>query len=414
MIKSLPFKIAFRYLFSKKSTNAINIIASISAAAIGVGVMALILVLSVFNGLEDLVKSLYTVFYPEIAITAKHSKTIYLDDNINNILKDNKDIAQFSYTLEENALLEYNENQHIATIKGVDRNYFNVVSGFDSFMIEGNKRLQLADQNYILLGVGVANILGINTERATRPVGIYIGKKNTKSLSNVENAFNKSYINGGGVFAISDEFDSKYTIVPLDYLQQISENYTQVSKIEIKLKDKKDEASVLQYLHSKLGDDYDIKNRYQQNEVLYKVLQSEKWMVFAILSGIIIIAAFNIIGVLSMLVLEKRKDMAALTALGFQKKSVVHLFLYEGILLAAIGTIIGTIIAIILLLLQQHVGLIKMPGESFILKYYPVKMKILDFIMVYAIVIIICLIASWLPSTRAANRIEKEYLNYLS
>ncbi|MCB0514220.1 MAG: ABC transporter permease, partial [Bacteroidetes bacterium] len=320
----------------------------------------------------------------------------------------------FSYTLEENALLEYNGQQYISTIKGVDDNYFKVVENFDKYIKEGTKNIKVNGTEFAILGAGIAYYLNINTAESIEPIGIYMPKKSAKSLSNVENAFQKRYINSCGMFAISDEFDVKYTIVPLGFFQELTEEYSQASKIEIKLKDNKKDKQTIQELIKKLGDNFVLKTRYEQNEVLYKVLQTEKWIVFAILTAILIIASFNIIGALSMLILDKRKDMAVLTALGYSKENTHKLFLLEGMLLSLLGASIGIIIGIILLLIQKYIGIIPMPGNTFVVEFYPVDIHILDIITVFILVAIISFIATWFPAKKAAENIEKEYLAYLN
>ncbi len=410
---NLELNIAKRYLFSKKSTNAINIISLVSGTAMLFGTMALILVLSVFNGLEELVKSLYAVFYPDIAISATEGKTFNITNNLRQQISTINYIDAMSFTLEENALLEYGDQQHICTIKGVDKNYFNVVQKFDTFMVEGKKILQKDSINYCIVGVGVAQKLGMNAGQAFNPLAIYMPKKTSSSFASMENAFNKSYISPSGAFAVSDEFDSRYTFVPLDFFQHLTDNDDKASQIEIRLKDKSQTANVIKILQKKLGKDFTIKSRYEQNEVLYKILKSEKWITFAILVLIMIIAAFNIIGALSMLVLEKKKDIATLTALGIHKTNIIKIFLFEGILMSCVGAAIGMLLAFIICILQQKVGLVPMPGESFLVEYYPVKMKFLDFAVVALVVIIISFVAAYLPAKKAAMSVEKDYLNYL-
>lgn len=410
---NLELNIAKRYLFSKKSTNAINIISLVSGTAMLFGTMALILVLSVFNGLEDLVKSLYAVFYPDIAISATEGKTFNITNDLRQQISTINYIDALSFTLEENALLEYGEQQHICTVKGVDKNYFNVVQKFDTFIVDGKKILQKDSINYCIVGVGVAQKLGMNAGQAFNPLAIYMPKKTSSSFASMENAFNKSYISPAGAFAVSDEFDSRYTFVPLDFFQHLTDNESKASQVEIRLKDKSQTANVIQILQQKLGKDFTIKSRYEQNEVLYKILKSEKWITFAILVLIMIIAAFNIIGALSMLVLEKKKDIATLTALGIHKKNIIKIFLLEGILMSCVGAAIGMLLAFIICILQQKVGLVPMPGESFLVQYYPVKMNISDFAVVALVVIIISFVAAYLPAKKAAMSVEKEYLNYL-
>jgi lipoprotein-releasing system permease protein len=410
---NLELNIAKRYLFSKKSTNAINIISLVSGTAMLLGTMALILVLSVFNGLEGLVKSLYAVFYPDIAITATTGKTFEITNELRQQLKSIHYVDAMSFTLEENALLEYGDQQHICTVKGVDKNYFNVVQKFDTFMVDGKKILQKDSVNYCIVGVGVAQKLGMNPGQAFNPLAIYMPKKTSSSFASMENAFNKSYVSPSGAFAVSDEFDSRYTFVPLDFFQILTDNDSKASQIEIRLKDKSQTEDAKKAIIQQLGKDFTVKSRYEQNQVLYKILKSEKWITFAILVLIMIIAAFNIIGALSMLVLEKKKDIATLTALGIHKNNIIKIFLLEGILMSCVGAAIGMLLAFILCILQQKVGLVPMPGESFLVQYYPVKMKVLDFVIVAFVVIVISFIAAYLPAKKAAMSVEKDYLNYL-
>lgn len=410
---NLTFKIAKRYLFSKKQTNAVNIIAGVSATSIGVGAMALVMVLSVFNGLESLVKSMYTVFYPEVLISSAHSKTLEVNPTLEKTLREENNILHYSYALEDNALLEYGGQQHISTIKAVDKNYFKVVPEFDSFMMEGTKNIFYNDDNFMLLGAGIAYSLSLNVTESIEPIGIYMPKKTSTSLANVENAFQKQYIFSCGSFAISDEFDTKYVIVPLSFFQQLTNQQNQISKIEIKLKNKKDATATIASLQKKLGTDYEIKSRYQQNEILYKVLKTEKWIVFAILAAILCIAAFNITGALSMLVLDKKKDLALLTALGIEKNNVIQLFLLEGLLLSILGAVVGIFLALLFLIIQDTIGIVPMPGNTFVVQFYPVKIMAIDLVAVLLLVILISLVASWLPSKYAAKNIEKEYLSWL-
>lgn len=410
---NLELNIAKRYLFSKKSTNAINIISLVSGAAMLFGTMALILVLSVFNGLEDLVKSLYAVFYPDIAITATTGKTFDITNDLRQELKAINYVDAISFTLEENALLEYGEQQHICTVKGVDKNYFNVVQKFDTFIVDGKKLLQQDSINYCIVGIGVAQELGMNAGQAFNPLSIYMPKKTSSSFASMENAFNKSYISPAGAFAVSDEFDSRYTFVPLDFFQTLTDNYGKASQIEIRLKDKSKTDDTKKIILQNLGNNFTVKSRYEQNQVLYKILKSEKWITFAILVFIMMIAAFNIIGALSMLVLEKKKDIATLTALGIHKNNIIKIFLLEGILMSCVGAAIGMLLAFILCILQQKIGLVAMPGESFLVQYYPVTMKISDFTIVALVVIIISFVAAYLPAKKAAMSVEKDYLNYL-
>ncbi|HQO30971.1 MAG TPA: FtsX-like permease family protein [Chitinophagales bacterium] len=410
---NLELRIAKRYLFSKKSTNAINIISMVSGLAMLFGTAALVLVLSVFNGLEDLVKSLYAVFYPDVAVQPASGKTFEITQELRQQLAAIDYIEAYSFTLTENALLEYADRQHISTVKGVDASYFKVVQKFDTFMVEGAKILEQDSISYCLMGVGVAQKLGFNVAQAFRPLEIYMPKKTSSSYASMENAFNKSYITAAGSFAVSDEFDSKYVFVPLTFFQALTGNERRASQLEIRLRNPLRTEEAIQALKAALGNQFLVKSRFEQNEVLYKILKSEKWVTFAILVFIMIIASFNIIGALSMLILEKKKDVATLAALGLPRHKVVRLFLLEGILISAVGSVIGMLLALILCVLQQQVGLVPMPGASFLVQYYPVKMQWTDFAAVAAVVMLISIVAAYLPARKAAASIEKEYLQYL-
>lgn len=410
---SLELNIARRYLFSKKSTNAINIISLVSAIAMLFGTMALVLVLSVFNGLEDLVKSLYNVFYSDAAVFAAKGKTFEITPELKSKLQAIDFIVAYSFVLQENAMLDYEGNQHICTIKGVDENYFNVAKGFDSFIVEGKKILSEDSVQYIIPGVGVAQGLGMNNIMTLNPISIYMPKRSASSFAVLENAFNRNYLTPSAVFAVSDEFDTKYALVSLPFFQSLTENYGNASEINIRLKNVKQSDRNLETLQNKLGTDFLVKSRYAQNEVLYKILKSEKWVTFSILVFIILIAAFNIIGALSMLVLEKKKDIATLTALGLHQKSILKIFLWEGILMSCLGAFVGMLLAVILCVLQQKVGLVPMPGTSFLVKYYPVKMHLSDFAIVGLVIVCISILSAYFPARKAAQSVEKDYLTYL-
>ena len=281
-------------------------------------------------------------------------------------------------------------------------------------MVDGKKMLQQDSINYCIAGVGVAQKLGMDPARAYRPIAIYMPKKSSSSFASMENAFNKNYVTPSGIFAVSDEFDSRYAFVPLDFFQQLTDNYDKASQVEIRLKNKSDSKATIQQLQQTLGKSFIVKSRYEQNETLYKILKSEKWITFSILVFIMIIASFNIIGALSMLVLEKKKDIATLTALGLPSQSIVKIFLLEGVLMSLIGAVTGMILAFILCVLQEKIGLVPMPGSSFLVQYYPVKMMLADFASVGAVVLIISFLAAYFPAKKAAMSVEKEYLSYLS
>ncbi len=402
---SLELKIAKRYLISKKSTNAINVISLITAVAIGLGTMAIILVLSVFNGFEGLVTNLYKTFNAEIEITAAKGKTFSISEQDLKSIESIKGVEIIAEIIEENAMISYNQKQHIATLKGVDSSYFIVHPTFKDKVFEGHSVVQADGNKFALIGAGISQYLGIDVDNYYQKLHIHIPKKNS-SISSIESATNRASISPIGIFAIQQDFNNKYILVPKAFLENLLSIKNETSMIEIKTTNGSNVASVIKDLKSILGEQYEIKDRLQQNEALYRVMKTEKWIVFIILSFIIVIASFNIIGSLSMLIIEKRPDIATLLTLGTTRSSITKIFLAESMLLSGIGAFTGMAIAFILCLLQQHLGIIKIPGNSFLMQYYPVKMQLADFLVVAFVVIIISLVTSYMPARRAAKNID--------
>ncbi len=399
---NLPLFFSRRYLVSKKSTNAINIISGVSAAGMLVGSLGLILVLSVFNGFESLVESLYNSFYPDIVVTANTGKTFFLPSEKIELLKRTEGIAAISQTVEENALFQYGEHSFPAIIKGIDDN-FTKVSGVDSSIYHGHYLLN-DDNNvdYAVLGVGIEQALSVNYDDPMGYVTVYVPKRGNTVSVNPEEAFSRALIKPAGSFSIQQDFDLKYVFVPIDFARRLLNYTNQISSLEIAVAKGSDADKVIQKLQSLLGNNFTIKNRFQQNEVLYKVMKSEKWAVYAVLTFILIVAAFNIIGSLSMLVIEKKKDIAILKTMGAEPSLIRNIFLAEGLLLSLVGCGIGILLAIIISVLQQQFGLLKIGGGTFVIDAYPVQMRAGDFVLVFFTVLLIGLLASWFPSSKAA------------
>lgn len=309
---NLPFRIATRYLVSKKSTNAINIISGISVAGMVVGAIGLILVLSVFNGFEDLVKSLYNTFNPELQITPKEGITFTVDSNKILLLKKINGVNAVAEVLEANALLRYDSNQDIPTIKGVSDNYAEV-SKVDSAIIRGKYILHDAQNSYAILGAGVEDKLDINVDNPLAVINVYVPRRGLAVSSLDPTAsFNHRMILPGGTFAIQQDFDSKYVIVPLAFAQDITGYTNSVTALELSVLPNTSRDEVEKKVAKVMGDSFNVRNRLQQNQTLYKIMKTEKWAVYAILTLILIVAAFNILGSLSMLVLERKKISAFL------------------------------------------------------------------------------------------------------
>lgn len=392
----LSLYIARRYLFAKKSRNAINVISGVSVAGVTVGTMALIIVLSVFNGLEKMVSSIFNTFDPDIKITAARGKIFVPDSALLVQLTSIDGINGYSLTLEENALLRYGDRQYIATIKGVDTCYKSVTS-VDSSMWEGEFILTSPNgRPYAIPGLGVSQYLGIRINFIT-PINIYVpGKSETASID-PENAFNRKFIFPSGIFEVEKEFDSKYVFLPLDFVRELTENEGAVSSIEIKTNQNADAVAVERKVRKVFGENFVVQNRYEQQEIFYKVMKSERLAIFLILTLILIIASFNIIGSLTMLIIEKERDIEILKSLGADNELIRKIFIFEGWLISIIGAGAGLILGFLVCWLQQHFGFIRLQSESLIMDAYPVVIKLKDFIIVPATVLLIGYWAAWYP-----------------
>lgn len=403
------FRIAWRYIFSKKSTNAINIISGISMTGIIVGTASLIIVLSAFNGFEDLVQRLYSTFYPDITVTPAQGK-VFVPDSVQLAkIRQIDGVEEISQTLEENVLLAYNKQEHIATIKGVDSMY-QYVTAVDDSVYYGDYILNYQYLNYNLncavFGSGVANTLNLNLGLDYPPVQIFMPRRGIKGSANPRNTFVQRGIQPMGVFRIQQEFDSKYVITSLDFMHELLE-YTngEVSSLEIKTNGKRDVDDIMKDISAIVGNSFDVKNRVMQNEFLYRVMRTEKWAVYFILTFIFIIAAFNMIGSIAMLVIDKKKDIGILRSLGATEASVRNIFFVQGVLQTLVSIAIGFAIATLLCWLQMKYGLITIPGQgTFVVTAYPIALEWNDYVSVFFTVFIIGCIASYFPAYMAARQ----------
>ncbi|MCK4406646.1 MAG: ABC transporter permease [Bacteroidales bacterium] len=405
---NLPFYIAKRYLISKKSHNIINIISGISVIGITIGTMALIVVLSVFNGFEKLVISLFNTFNPDLVITVKEGKTFNSNEFPSEKVKNIPGVVYFTEVVEENALLKHKAKQHIVTIKGVSED-FEKMSRLDTMIIDGEFILKNEGRSFTVIGAGVAYYLGANPKDFTNPISVYIPKRTKSTSLNFENAFNNQLILPSGVFSVQQDFDINYIIVPLEFARELLEYNDEVTSIELGLEQDADTDEIQSEIQNILGEHFLVKNQFQQQELLYKIMKSEKLAIFLILSFILLIATFNVIGSLSMLILDKKKDIAVLSSMGANKKLIKRIFLIEGLLISVIGAILGLTFGGILCWLQQRFGIISLgPGDgSFVVDAYPVQTQILDFVYVFITVFLIGLAATLVP----VKQISKKYLN---
>ena len=372
--------------------------------AIIVGTAALILVPSVFNGFEDLVKSLYSSFYPDIKVGPLSGKQITLTQQQLDRLRGVKGVKSISLVAEEKAFLQNGEAQSIVFLKGVDSNY-GAVTDVHYYMIKGEFNTGTPDAPLLVLGAGIENAVGVQSDRNLSPLTVYLPRKTDVSLSDPLQSINADTVNTSGAFVIQQEFDNKYVLTNLEFVRGMLELPENVySAAEIALVPGTDPDYLKGDIQKVLGKDYEVLTRYEQNRSLYAVMRTEKWVIYAILSLILVVAAFNMIGALTMLVLEKKKDISVLHALGADRGLIQRIFLSEGLLLALIGGGVGMIIALTIALLQINYKLIPLQGGSFLIDYFPVKLNIGDFILVSATILIIALIASWIPARKAAGQ----------
>lgn len=399
------WQFASRYLRAKKSTQAVNIISWVSISAITIGAASLIIVLSVFNGFENLVKSLYSSFYPEIKISPVEGKTMFVPVSKLDSLQKLNEVKYVSKSLQEKALLKYNDEKTIAILKGVDQ-HFSQVTGISEKIVRGTFNIGDADTPRAVVGIGIEAALGIDVERGFIPMLIYLPRANVESFIFPEQAFYVGQVSPDGTFAIQQDFDNQYVITSLAYMQQLmglSSNI--VSELEVALKPGVDLMQAKAGIMKIFGKEkYLVQTRYEQNRSLYQVMQTEKWFVYAILLFIFAIAAFNMIGCLSMLVIEKRRDITILKAMGARHSLIQKIFLAEGLLIAILGAGAGTLIAVLICVGQQKYGWVKLGGGTFVVDSYPVNMQYTDFILVWLTILVITLLASWYPALKAARQ----------
>jgi len=398
----MVWQFASRYFRAKKSTNAINIIAWVSVVAIAVGAGALIVILSVFNGFEGLVKSLYSSFYPAVKIAPVTGKTIILTPAQLQQISALQGVAHFSRVIEEKAVLRYGDEPTIAILKGVDSSY-NYVTDVKSNIIRGRFDTGDSVAYRAVLGLELEGALGVDVVHSIAPVTVYLPRRNVNAFVTPEDALNNGVLYPAGTFAIQQEFNSKYVITNIEFLRNLLQmGADEMSSLEIGTRPGVNDNLLKAQLEKLLGGKYKVQTRYEQNQSLYAIMQTEKWAVYVILSFIMIIAAFNMIGSLYMLVIEKQKDITILKAMGARKSLIMRIFLAEGLIIAGIGTALGFGLGTTFCLLQQHFGIIKLEGTSFLVDSYPVSMHAADFVLVFITIMIIGIAASWYPARRAA------------
>lgn len=396
---NLPLKIAKRYLVSKKSHSVINIISLVSVCGIAIASMALVCVLSVFNGFQDLIASLFSTIDPQIKVTPIQGKTFDASDPAIQEMAQWPEIAQISPVIEENVLLIYGDRQVPALLKGVT-NQYEKQTRIDDIIIDGHFLLHDTVTDYATIGVGLANSLATGAG-FRRPLMVYVPKRKARiNMANPSSSLSSGRLFMTAVFRVNQaEYDDQLAIVPIDFARRLFDYTTEASALEITLQKNANEANIMERIQGQLGDNFEVKNRIEQKEASFKMVQIEKWMSYLILGFILMIASFNAIGSLSMLIIDKKADIDTLKSLGADNRLISRIFLTEGWLISAVGAVTGIIIGILLCWGQQTFGWIKLGemSEAFIIEAYPVSVQLLDIAAVLALVLLLGFFTAWYP-----------------
>lgn len=406
---NFPFFIARRYLFSKKSTNAINVISLISVIGVAVGSMALIIVLSVFNGFHDLVASFFTQMDPQLKVVPVEGKTAPADDPILTEIRQMPEVDVATETVEDMALAVYNDKQSMVTVKGVDGNFDQLTHITEILYGEGEFQLHAADLQYGIIGIRLAQELGANV-RFGNYLRIYAPRRDGQlDLSNPSEGFIlDSLCSPGVVFSVRQaKYDRNYIIAPIGFARNLFAQQGMVSALELRLKDGSDIDAVKKKMERVAGSEYRVLDRFEQQADTFKIMQIEKIIAYIFLTFILVVACFNIIGSLSMLIIDKRDDVQTLRNLGADDRQISRIFLFEGRFIAVIGAVIGIALGLLLCWLQQRYGLVAL-GESsgsFVVNAYPVSVHYTDVVVIFFTVIAVGWLAVWYPVRYLSRRL---------
>jgi lipoprotein-releasing system permease protein len=397
---NIGFFFARRYFFSGKSTNAINIISGISTLAFLVGSAALIIILSALNGFEGVITSMISSYDPHIKITSVAGKVFEPTHSMIKNIEAMNGVLKVSPTLEENAVITYHDAQEIVRIKGVEDDYGKSL-GFDTLMVDGQFIIKGGETGMGVFGSGIASRLNVNP-LLNISAKIFVPKRNASYNSlNPEESLNMATIFPAGVFSLQEDMEKDYVLVPIEMVRKMLDYPTRLSSLEVVLKDAKDMVKVKNQIADMLGNKFTVKDRFEQNDAIYKIFRSEKWATYLILFFILLVASFNMIGALTMLVLEKKKDVAVLKSLGFTNWKIRSIFLQEGLLLSVLGGIIGIGLGLFFCWLQLQFGFIKL--ENSIVESYPVKVLWEDVGLVLGTIIFLGLLTSFYPGVNSVK-----------
>lgn len=405
---NFPFYIARRYLFSKKSHNAINVISAISVCGVTLATVALVCTLSVFNGFQDLVESFFTAFDPDLKVTAIRGKVFDGQDDCLLQLKSMPEVAVYSESLEDNAMVQYHGRQVMAVIKGVEDN-FDSLTPINSILF-GRGNLLLHDEvvDYAIPGIQLLSALGSGI-RFLDPLEVYAPKRGSKvNLANPSTAFvTGNLFSSGLAFAVNQEkYDAAYILTSLDFARHLFQYTTEVSAINLKLVPDADIDGVKRQIQKRLGDSYRVQDRYEQQADTYRIMQVEKFISYLFLTFILVIACFNVIGSLSMLIIDKREDVIILRNLGATDNQIVRIFLFEGRMISFFGAFTGVALGLFLCWLQQEYGIIALGNSgSFVVDAYPVSVHVMDVVLVFVTVLLVGFLSVWYPVRYLSKRL---------
>lgn len=382
-------------------------ISGISVLGVTVGTMALIIVLSVFNGFESLIVSLFNSFNPDLEITVKRGKTFSLGNFPSDEIRNMPGVYAMTEVVEENALLKYRNNQYLATVKGVSDDIV-ISSGLDTMLIEGSFKLQEKGMPRMIMGSGVAYYLNASLHDLLNPITVYLPRREGAMGMSLERAFNSRNIFPSAVFSIQQDFDTKYAIVPIAFARGLLDYTDEVTSIELAVQEGFRVEKIKQEIEKIVGDNFVVKNRFEQQVMLYRIMKSEKWAIFFILTFILIIAAFNVVSSLTMLILDKKADIAILHSMGASNRLIKRIFLVEGIMISVGGALLGLFFGGLISWAQQQFGFITLGSQAgaFVVSAYPVELKWGDFFIVFFTVITIGLAVAWYP----VRQISRKYL----
>ena len=409
---NLPFYIARRYLFSKKKHNAINIISGISVCGVALATLALVCTLSVFNGFQDMVAGFFTAFDPELKITIREGKVFEPQGAAFQEVRSLPEIGVWTETLEENAMVQYKDRQAMAIIKGVEDN-FEELTSIDS-LLYGAGEFILHDSivDYGVLGVELISELGTGLQFVD-PLQVYAPKRNVRvNMANPSASFNRDYLfSPGVVFVVNQQkYDARYILTSLSFARNLFNYDTEVSAVELKLKPGTDVTAVQRKITRILGDEFVVLDRYEQQADVFRIMEIEKFISYLFLTFILAIACFNVIGSLSMLILDKREDVETLLNLGADDRLIARIFLFEGRLISLFGALSGIVLGLLLCYIQQRFGIISLGGGngSFIVDAYPVSVHVTDVVLIFITVITVGFLSVWYPVHYLTRRLLKK------